>query len=203
MTLARAERIDLADFLDTLTPEQWQQQSLCSAWSVHDVVAHAISYEDHSQAEVFGRIRKAGFRPGRINDVALEGYRDMTNEQLVVFLRSHLDPKGSTAKFDGRVGLADAVVHHQDIRRPLGLPRDIPEDRLRISLDFSVWAPPLRGFWHARGVRMVATDLDWAHGRGPVAEGPAEAVLMAMVGRAGVAHELSGPGADILARRLG
>lgn len=203
MAMAWAERNDLADFLDSLTADQWRTPSLCAGWSVHDVVAHLISYEEHGRADLFRRIRKAGFRPGRINDAALADYRDMTNEQLVAFLRSHLDPKGSTASFGGRVGLADALIHHQDIRRPLGMPRDIPADRMRVALNFAVWAPPLRGFLHARGVRMVATDIDWARGKGPEASGPAEAVLMAMVGRAGAARELAGPGSDVLIRRLG
>lgn len=127
----------------------------------------------------------------------------MTNAQLVAFLRSHLDPQGSTAAMGGRVGLVDAMIHQQDIRRPLGLPREIPVDRMRIALDFAAWAPPLRGFWHTRGVRMVATDVDWARGRGPEAAGLAEAVLMTLAGRAGVAQELSGPGKDILVQRLG
>lgn len=38
--LAADERRDLADFLETLTPEQWQQPSLCAGWTVRDVVAH-------------------------------------------------------------------------------------------------------------------------------------------------------------------
>lgn len=201
--MARAERNDLADFLDSLTPGQWDAQSLCSAWTVHEVVAHMISYEEHGRADLLRRIRKARFRPGRINDAALADYQGMTNEQLVAFLRSHLDPQGATTSMGGRVGLADALIHHQDIRRPLGMPREIPADRMRVALDFAVWAPPLRGFLHGRGVRMVATDIDWARGKGPEASGSAEAVLMTLVGRAGVARELSGPGSDILIRRLG
>ena len=38
----------------------------------------------------------------------------------------------------------------------------------------------------ARGVRLIATDLDWARGQGPEARGKAEAVLMALAGRRGV-----------------
>ncbi len=81
--------------------------------------------------------------------------------------------------------------------------RQVPAERLLCALPFAVTAPPLRGFWHARGVRLVATDLDWARGRGPEARGAAEAVLMVLAGRAGVAPELTGPGASILQQRLG
>ncbi|HVA74754.1 MAG TPA: hypothetical protein VNF71_09340 [Acidimicrobiales bacterium] len=89
------------------------------------------------------------------------------------------------------------------MRRPLGIRRQIPAERLLCALPFAVTAPPLRGFWNARGVRLVATDLDWSRGAGPEARGPAEAVLMVLAGRRGVAADLTGPGASILQRRLG
>jgi hypothetical protein len=43
---------------------------------------------------------------------------------------------------------------------------------LRAALRFATFAPPLRGFWHARGVRVVSTDVEWAFGRGPEARVP-------------------------------
>ncbi len=64
-------------------------------------------------------------------------------------------------------------------------------------------SPTLLGVVRVRGVRLVATDLDWTSGRGPKVRGTAEALLMAVAGRRGIAAELSGPGRDRLARRLG
>lgn len=203
MALARQERSDLADFVEQLTPEQWATTSLCARWRVRDVVAHVISYEEHGKRDVLRRFARARFRFSELNEVGLAEYVDLDTRQLTAFLRSHLDPQGPTARFGGRVGLVDALVHHQDIRRPLGMPRSIPTERLRYALPFAVTVPPLRGFWHARGVRLVATDLDWAHGKGPEARGTGEAALMVLAGRAAVAQELCGPGADILQRRLG
>ncbi|WP_172804104.1 maleylpyruvate isomerase family mycothiol-dependent enzyme [Auraticoccus monumenti] len=203
MEMARAERGELADLLESLNPGQWEHPTLCRGWRVHDVVAHLVSYEEHGPADLGRRLLRARLRPGRLNDVALADYRRRSPEELVAFLRSHLTPQGTTAGMGGRVGLVDALVHHQDIRRPLGLPRRVPPDRLLVTLPFSVTAPPLRGFWHARGVRLVATDLDWSRGRGPEAAGPGEAVLMVLAGRAGAAQDLSGPGAALLQRRLG
>lgn len=202
LALAHAERSDLAEFLATLQPGQWESPSLCAGWSVREVVAHIVSYEEHGPADLLMRLRRTRFRPQNLNEVALEDYRDMGPEELLKFLRKHLEPHGSTARFGGRVGLVDCLIHHQDIRRSLGVPRAIPQERLSQALPFAVWAPPLRGFWRARGVRLVATDLDWAHGRGPEARGPAEAVLMAMAGRGAGAMELAGPGARILQDRL-
>lgn len=203
MALARQERSDLADFLEELTPDQWEAESLCSGWRVRDVVAHVVSYEEHGKADLLRRLARARFRFGELNRVALAEYAHLDTRQLVAFLRCHLDPQGSTARFGGRVGLVDALIHQQDIRRPLRKPRLVPEERLRSALPFAVTAPPLRGFWNARGVRLIATDLDWSRGNGPEARGTAESVLMVLAGRAGVAHELIGPGADVLRRRLG
>ncbi|UYM07095.1 maleylpyruvate isomerase family mycothiol-dependent enzyme [Solicola gregarius] len=203
MALARQERSELADFLEDLTADEWEVASLCSRWRVRDVVAHAISYEEHDKGDLLRRFVRARFRFGNLNDVALAEYADLDPHQLIAYLRAHLDPQGATARFGGRVGLVDALIHQQDIRRPLGKTRVIPEERLQYALPFAVTAPPLRGFWNARGVRLIADDLDWSYGKGPEAHGPAEAVLMVLAGRAGVARDLAGPGADVLQQRLG
>lgn len=200
--MARAERADLAGFLDMLRPEQWDAPSLCSGWRVRDVVAHVISYEEHGTADFVKRFARARLRPRHLNDVALADYSHRSPEALLEFLHSHLEPRGATARFGGGVGLVDGLIHHQDIRRPLGMPRTIPTERLLYALPFAVTAPPLRGFWTARGVRLIATDLDWTRGKGPEARGTAEALLMTMAGRREAVRELVGPGATILQNRL-
>ena len=96
--------------------------------------------------------------------------------------------------------LADLVVHHQDIRRPLGRPRSIDPDRLLHALrEPNRFAHPRR---ITKGLRFTATDLDWTAGAGPEVRGPGEALALAMVGRGAVVGELSGPGVAILAPRI-
>jgi uncharacterized protein (TIGR03083 family) len=46
--VARDERADLASFLATLSPQQWEAPTLCVGWRVRDVVAHVISYDELS-----------------------------------------------------------------------------------------------------------------------------------------------------------
>jgi uncharacterized protein (TIGR03083 family) len=193
----------MADFLASLGSEQWDRPSLCVGWRIRDVAAHVVSYEEHGGADLIKRVAKARLRPGRLNEVALAEYAGCDPDELVELLRNHLTPRGATARFGGRVGLVDAMIHHQDMRRPLGLARQVPAERLLCALPFAVIVPPLRGFWHARGVRLIATDLDWTRGSGPEARGPGEAVLMALAGRSGVARDLAGAGASILQQRLG
>jgi hypothetical protein len=63
-------------------------------------------------------------------------------------------------------------------------------------------APLVRGAWRARGVRLVADDLDWSHGPGPEVRGNGEALLMAMAGRRAALGDLTGLGVERLARRF-
>lgn len=195
------ERAELADLLEDLTPQQWEASSLCAGWSVRDVALHVVGYEDLSAVALLPRLARTPLRPWRLNEVVLAEQAATPPEAVVARIRARLEPRGATAWFGGRVGLTDAMVHQQDVRRPLGLPRVIPAGRLRPALTFALTAPPLRGAWRGRGVRLVATDCDWAFGRGPEARGPGEAVLMTLAGRHGVAAELTGPGAAVLQRR--
>ena len=200
--LARAERADLAEFLEGLPAEAWGAPTLCAAWSVRDVAAHLVSYE-HLGAAGVARLMARGRGVEGANALALAEARTMPPGQLVAMLRDPRGPLGLTARFGGRIALVDGMIHHQDIRRALGEPREIPAERLRIALPFARWAPPIGAWWRARGLRLVAQDLGWSAGRGPVVSGPAEALLLAMAGRSSVAPELTGPGVLVLVARSG
>jgi hypothetical protein len=95
-----------------------------------------------------------------------------------------------------------SAVSSEDIRRPLGIQRDIPADRMRVVLDFARIAPTIGATKRVRGLTLAATDLAWRAGAGPVVEGPAESLLMAIGGRRGTAQELTGPGQPTLAARI-
>ncbi len=203
MSLARAERADLAELLATLTPDQWEAPTLCSRWRVREVVAHMFSYEELTTAGLIGRFLRGGVAPGRANQIGVEAYADRSPDELLALVRAHLDPRGLTAGFGGRIALTDGTIHHQDIRRPLGLPREVPAERLAFVLDFARTAPTIGAKRRIKGLTLTATDLDWSTGAGPVVEGPAESLLMALAGRRGVVGELSGPGQPVLAERIG
>jgi uncharacterized protein (TIGR03083 family) len=199
--LAREERVELAELLATLSPEQWEASSLCEGWRVRDVVAHVVSYDGLSAHALVDRFVRGRLLPDRINAVAMADYRRRSPEELLALLREHLDPHGFPAALGGQIALVDGLIHQQDIRRPLGIPREIPAERLRPALHGALTAPVIRGFWRVRGLRLVADDLDWSAGRGPEVRGTAEALLMAIAGRP-VLSELSGPGQQLLSRRL-
>ena len=201
MDLAEAERTDFAAFLATLAPEQWEAPTLCAKWRVRDVVAHVISYDGLGPVELATRFVSGGLTPDRVNTAEAAKARNASAQELLARLRANLRPSGLLTLFGGRLGLVDGLVHHQDIRRPLGLPREVPADRLRAALAFMPFHPILLGAWRVRGVRLVATDLDWAWGKGPEVRGAGEALLMAMAGRPTALEELSGPGAAKLSAR--
>ena len=202
MHLARAEREELRDLLGGLTPEQWRAPSLCAGWTVHDVVAHVLSYEELGPRQLTGRLGRGLLSVDRSNALGLGEYGSRTPEELLRLLHDHLTPTGLTAGMGGAIALTDGMIHQQDIRRPLGLPRVIPAERLVPALRTALFAPTLLGALRVRGVRLVATDIDWSFGRGPEVRGPAEALLMTVAGRPAAVADLSGPGQERVARRL-
>jgi uncharacterized protein (TIGR03083 family) len=200
-----AERLDLIDLVEDLEPEEWEVPSLCRRWRVRDVVAHLVSYEGQSATALASRALRAGLLPNRMSELGVRELAGVPTAELVARLRAHVDPSGPARMFGGQLGLTDGVIHQQDIRRPLGRPRHIPAQRLRDALDFALTAPPLRGAWRARGLRVVTEDIGWTHGRDPGApevRGPGEAVLMALAGRPAALPDLDGDGVAILARRI-
>ncbi|KIH96663.1 DinB family protein [Streptomonospora alba] len=201
MAMAMRERAEFADLLDSLPPERWDAPSLCESWSVRDVVAHVISYDELGWPRTLLRLLRAGFSPDKANAIGVAEY-SRSPAELVRIMRAYERPRGLTALRGGMIALVDGMIHQQDIRRPLGLPRDIPHDRLRTALGLALQAPPIGAAKRARGLTLVATDLDWTNGSGPEVRGTGEAVLMAIAGRADAASELAGPGCRLLAQRM-
>jgi hypothetical protein len=51
------------------------------------------------------------------------------------------------------------------------------------------------------GLTLRATDASWSHGSGPLVEGPAHSLLMAMTGRPASIGDLAGEGLATLRAR--
>jgi uncharacterized protein (TIGR03083 family) len=200
LDLAYEERRDLATYLRTLSDADWQAPTLCTEWTVKDVVAHVVSYEELG---VFGLLQR--FARGRIvraNEVGVQDFATYSPAELMDFLEAHLRPQGLTSGFGGMIGLVDGTVHHQDIRRALGHPRTIPAERLERILPTIPGNPRLGAGRRIRGLHLRATDVTWEHGSGTEVLGTGEALLMAMTGRPAAVEELDGPGRPTLAARL-
>jgi uncharacterized protein (TIGR03083 family) len=197
------ERTELVGVLESLEPGQWAQPSLCTDWTVRDVVAHLVGYDCTSGAAFVLLFVATGFSVNRTNAVLVRRWQRRPNDRLVVALRRGPRAWGVTRLLGRRLALIDSFVHQQDIRRPLGLSRAVPAERLvrlaEIMIRDRVGAG---GAKRARGLRLRATDVDWATGKGPEISGPAEALIMALAGRSAALQDLNGEGVAEMASRV-
>jgi hypothetical protein len=98
--------------------------------------------------------------------------------------------------------LGEAIVHAEDIRRPLGLSRQYPAEAILCVADFYAGSNLIIGTKRRiEGVRLRATDAGWSHGTGPEAAGSAMSLLLAMTGRTVALDDLSGDGVATLRSR--
>ncbi|TWP37060.1 maleylpyruvate isomerase family mycothiol-dependent enzyme [Leekyejoonella antrihumi] len=109
---------------------------MCPRWSVRDVVGHIASYDVLSWPAGVALFARSGFSPDRCNRVGVEPSRQLRTEELVARLRAHAVPRGVTTMFGCAIALTDGLIHHQDIRRALGNPRAVPQERLVAALEF-------------------------------------------------------------------
>jgi uncharacterized protein (TIGR03083 family) len=203
-----SELVDLADQLEGLTPEQWATQSLCSAWTVRDVVAHLVVPRRTSMPRFLFQLAAAmvaargNFDPANVALTAKEAKRSTTD--LVAALRwsaeSHFKPPG----FGSEAPLTDVLIHGQDIRIPLGLATNGPIDSWRVVLELLVTPRARRAFraLPPDGFRFAATDLDWTYGMGDDVRGPAIALALAIMRRNARVGDLAGPGVPRLTARI-
>jgi uncharacterized protein (TIGR03083 family) len=202
MALAEAERTDLLALLQSLTADQWAAQSLCTQWTVRDVALHLVSYDELSKAALVATFMRGGIRVDPVNDVALRRYQDIGPDDIIDLLARNLRPRGLTSGFKGGIALTDGTIHQQDIRRALDLPRTIPSERLEAVLDFAPGAYTLPAKNNVKGLKLIASDVEWSRGDGLEVIGPGEALLLAMAGRPIALDELSGPGLPTFRQRV-
>lgn len=200
----RAERLDLADLLDTLDDREWRAQSLCAGWTVRDVVAHLTLADREFTATVLRVIRARGDFDRVTADMARERALRYSPAELVAQLR---ETAGQPRRFpmSGPLDpLVDILVHGQDIARPLGRRREMAAGRVAPALDY-VWSSSFYGRPEKRfgGLRFVATDAGWSAGGGQrEIRGPVGDVLLLATGRTAGLAGLTGPGVEEAAARL-
>lgn len=192
-----AEQQEFADLLRGLTAEQLAAPSLCAGWSVRDVAIH-VAWHIHMRKSAYAKdvVEFGAFGGARFETKLLEREGARSDGDLADWLVS-------PAQVDEN-NLGESIVHQQDVRRPLGVARAIATDRLVWVLDYCLtrkgggyFGIGAGSYKRTRGVRLVATDLEWSSGTGAEVRGTGEAILMAINGR-DVGDELEGPGVDLL-----
>ncbi len=176
------QRADLADFLDTLTPQQWATPSLCPGWTVREVAVH-ITQSTTNWGRLTFELARSGFR---FNAVTLRMARDdrRTPQQITEALRAMVGgrrrPPG-TAPADP---LMDVLVHGQDIAVPLGVRRTMPIPAAVVAAE-RVWTMgfPFNARKRFRNVAFTATDADFRVGSGDEVRAGIQDILMTLSGR--------------------
>jgi uncharacterized protein (TIGR03083 family) len=197
----QAEREACADLFEALTPEQWQGATWCGTWTVRDVAGHLVASTRQSPVMFFSGLAKAGFSFDKMVEVAAKRIGASESAGLAAEMRSAAlrrnHPPGPVTAMLGEV-----VVHGEDIRRPLGLNRDIPEETLVTVAEFYKGSNLLIGAKRRiAGLRLKATNASWASGDGPEVAGPLASLVVAMTGRRQAYGDLSGEGVATLAAR--
>ncbi len=134
-----------------LTPEQWQAQSLCPAWTAHGVMVHATAIEqgligwrpgDDSPFPAIGRAHGALSELSPIDLLAqfrvtvAKRLEELDATDDATFALSSFTPIGPATY--GRfmaIRVFDNWVHERDIRVPLGIAGDDTGPAAEMSLD--------------------------------------------------------------------
>jgi uncharacterized protein (TIGR03083 family) len=199
--LIHAEREALIADVGTLTDEQWATPSLCADWTVRDVLGHMIATAKMTPPAFFAALAGAGFRFNAMN--AKNVLREATpnpSDGLAEFRRHLKDTTHPPGPVEAMLG--EAVIHSADIRRPLGMSREYPEEALTRVADFFKRSNLLIGAKRRiAGLALRATDTGWSTGSGPEVTGPHLSLALAMTGRSAALADLSGEGLATLRSR--
>lgn len=207
LRLMQEESQDLAAFLATLSDDEWNHPTLCTGWRVREVVSHMAAGHNASLGRYFTVLAREGLSVDRASDTLARDYAATHSNPAILdaFRRGTAGkPAGPTALVPAAELFTDHLVHHQDIRRPLGRPRVIPQERLTAALaSLSQLSGRVGSKARLRGVRVTADDVTFSHGHfGAELCGPGEALIMALCGRGPAAADLRGEGAELLRNRL-
>ena len=196
-----AERAALADDLAALTPARWSTPSLCTGWSVHEVLGHMTATATMTPLAFFGRMARAGFRFQTMARRNIDAQTaDGPDATLARFRAAQDRSSGPPGPVDSWLG--ETLVHAEDIRRPLGISHAYPADALSRVADFYRGSNLLIGGKNrVTGLSLRATDTDWTAGSGPEVRGPMLALMLAITGRAAALDDLNGEGVATLRKR--
>ncbi|MGY1747072.1 maleylpyruvate isomerase family mycothiol-dependent enzyme [Blastococcus sp. SYSU D00695] len=173
----------LADLLAAAPEGTWDAPSLCAGWQVRHVVAHVCMPVRLTPAQFGEQLAAAGGDFGALSDAVAARDAVLPPAEHLAALRSpqlHAwQPPGG-----GAAGaLSHAVVHSLDVTLALGRPAVAPAEAVATVLQ---QLADVRGAWFGvdlDGVRLEATDRDWAAGDGAVVRAGSGELVALLGGR--------------------
>jgi uncharacterized protein (TIGR03083 family) len=189
------QRRALAAILADLTPAEWSTPSLCEGWTVRHVAAHVIASPAARIREFLPELVRQRLSYHRAVDADARRRAEQPTDAIVAAYTTY-DGSRRRPPIPSTVPLMDVLVHTQDIVVPLGRSHPMPIEAARVAARTAHRAGRFfPGGRARRGVTIRATDTDFSVGRGPVVEGPIDAVLLLLTGRTATAvPRLTGPG---------
>jgi uncharacterized protein (TIGR03083 family) len=200
--LIHEQRDKLGDLLETLADAEWGTLSLCQGWRVRDVVAHCIQTHLVTGWSLLGDWIASGFSLEARNERGVARRRSLSPAELLGEYRA---TAGRTSVPPGQLtySLVEAVVHGEDIARPVGRRIDVsPRSLVTVAELCRGTDPILGGKRRSAGLTLRATDVAWSTGTGPEVAGPLASIVLAITGRAAALDDLSGEGLETLRSRV-
>lgn len=180
-----AERAAVASVLAELTDDEWNHASLCDGWRVRDVAAHLIAGPQLTWPKLLA-VLPAMLRYGFDGMILRDGRRrgDAPSAEILAQYDRYGGLRRGPAVVGPREALIDALVHPQDLLRPLGRRHTPPAEAAAEAADQArKLAKSLGSAAIVDAARFEATDLDWTRGEGAVVRGPMLELLMLSAGR--------------------
>lgn len=198
------QRRRLVGLLQDLSPAEWDSPSLCTEWTVKQVVAHlawgGTASQVRSIPSTLGALLRArGDAYRAVNGLAVRWAEQRTAGQLVAEIQALIGHHRHPFSVTDHEVLVDTIVHHQDIAIALGRAPDGDPVAAAAGAERSWSLPPRLTIPVTRELvsfQWRATDVDWARGTGAVIEGPMVAILAALLGRPKALDHLTGAGVE-------
>lgn len=182
--IVHAERRQLVADLAGLSAEQWTRPSLCPGWDVHDVLAHLVDTARTSRLGFVRSMVAARMDFDRANANGIARQRRADPRDTLAALRQAADLT-RTPPANLATRLVEAIVHGEDIRRPLGIPGRYPEPAIARALTHQLRTPVAFGGGRERaaGLRLIDRSTRAAWGEGEPVEDEALDLLLLVSGR--------------------
>ena len=179
-----SELIGLADILTPLDQESWGISSLCTGWSLREVVAHLTLPARRSNPAVLAGLALCGFRWHVFADKAAHRDAAIPTSKLLADLRSTRLADWRPPGGGPEGALVHAVVHALDVTVPLGASRPSDAEKVRLVLDALMAPASLKHFGvDLDGLELRAGDIPWSHGYGRRVTADSEALVLLLSGR--------------------